>query len=77
MPRQRIYHTRRTHDFPQRLVRFKEESDLPWAEVNRRIGIYRHTVWRWTEGKVRPNVKNMMALLDLTEGLDLGHLFAD
>ena len=35
MPRQRIHHSRETYglpdDFPQRLVRFKEESLLPWA----------------------------------------------
>ena len=40
MPRQRTHHSRRTYDFPddfpQRLVRFKEESDLPWAEIARR-----------------------------------------
>ena len=37
MPRQRIHHSRVTYqvpdDFPERLVRFKEESDLPWAEI--------------------------------------------
>ena len=37
MPRQRTHHSRRPNvfpgDFAQRLVRFKEESDLPWAEM--------------------------------------------
>ena len=37
MPRQRIQHSRRTDDFPddfpQRLVRFKEESGLSWSET--------------------------------------------
>ena len=51
MPRQRTHHSRRTYvfpdDFPQRLVRFKEESDLPWAEIARRLGTYPHTVKRW------------------------------
>ena len=41
MPRRRINYFRDTYifpeDFPQRLVRFKEESGLPWAEVARRI----------------------------------------
>ena len=46
MPRQRILYRRRTDDFPQRLVRFQEESVLPWSEIARRIGTYRHTVWR-------------------------------
>ena len=45
MPRQRIQHSRKTYDFPddfpQRLVRFREESGLSWAELNRRIGTYR------------------------------------
>ena len=81
MPRQRIYHSRRPPgfpaDFPERLVRFKEESDLPWSEIARRIGTYRHTVWRWTEGKVRPNVKHMLALLELAGSLGLGHLFTE
>ena len=39
MPRQRIDHSRKPpgfpKDFPERLVRFKEESDLPWAEIHR------------------------------------------
>ena len=51
MPRQRIYHKRNTYelpdDFPQRLERFQEESGLSWSEIARRLGTYRHTVWRW------------------------------
>ena len=57
MPRQRTNYRRRTYefpdDFPQRLVRFQEESGLSWSEIARRIGTYRHTVWRWTEGVAR------------------------
>ena len=79
MPRQRTHYKRITYDFPeefpQRLVRFKEESGLSWSEIARRLGTYRHTVWRWTEGKVRPNGKHMMALLNLADSLGLGHLF--
>ena len=71
MPRQRTNYRRRTYDFPddfpERLRRFQEESGLSWSEIARRIGTYRHTVWRWTEGKVRPNVKHMMALLELAK----------
>ena len=48
MPRQCIHHTRETHgfpdDFPERLVRFKEESKLPWAEISRRLGTHPETV---------------------------------
>ena len=65
MPRQRTDHSRIVYvfpdDFPQRLVRFQEESGLSWSETARRIGTYRPTVWRWPEGRVRPNVKHMMA----------------
>ena len=36
MPRQRIHHTRETYDFPadfpERLRRFQEESELPWRD---------------------------------------------
>ena len=79
MPRQRTQYRRRTYDFPddfpERLKRFQEESGLSWSEIARRIGTYRHTVWRWTEGKVRPNVTHMLALLELAGSLGLGHLF--
>ena len=81
MPRQRTRYSRRTYafpeDFPQRLKRFKEESSLSWWEIARRLGTYPHTVWRWTEGRTRPNTKHMMALLNLANSLDLGPLFTD
>ena len=79
MPRQRTHHSRRTYvfpdDFPERLVRFKEESDLPWAEIARRLGTYPHTVKRWWKEGVRPHFRHQMALLDLADDLGLGHLF--
>ena len=54
MPRQRINYVRDAYvfpeDFPRRLVRFKEETDLPWAERSRCLGAYPHTVWHWEEG---------------------------
>ena len=75
MPRQRTQYRRRTYDFPdnfpERLKRFQKESGLSWSEIAHRIGTYRHTVWRWTEGKVRPNVKHMLALLELAGSLVL------
>ena len=84
MPRQRTHHSRRIYDFPQRLVWFKEESDLPWAELNRRLGTDPHTVRRWIthaghrrdEG-VRPSVRHFAALLNLAGSLGLGHLFTE
>ena len=77
MPRQRTNYRRRTYDFPKRLVRFQEESALSWSEIARRIGTYCHTVWRWIEGVVRPNVKHMMALLELAEDPGLGYIFTE
>ena len=80
MPRQRTHHSRITYvfpdDFPERLERFKEESNLPWAELNRRLGIHPYTMSRWKK-RVRPSVRHMMALLDLADDLDLGHLFSE
>ena len=81
MPRQRIHHSRRTPDFPagfpQRLVRFKEESELPWAEINRRLDTHPETVRRWRDKGVRPTVQHYVALLKEADSLGLGHLFTD
>ena len=53
MPRQRIHHTRETYDFPddfpERLVRFQEESQLPWAEIHRRLDVHPETARRWRD----------------------------
>ena len=79
MPRQRTDYNIRTFefpdDFPERLKRFQRESGLSWSEIARRIGVYRHTVFRWANGRTRPNFEHMMALLDLAEGLGLAHIF--
>ena len=81
MPRQRTHHSRRTYvfpdDFPYRLGRFKEESGLSWAEIARRLGTYPYTVGRWWKKGMRPSTRHMMALLDLANSLDIGHLFTD
>ena len=53
------------------------ESGLPWSEIARRIGTYRSTVSRWKRGEGRPNMKHMMALLELAESLGLRHIFTD
>ena len=79
MPRQRTDHSRITYvfpdDFPQRLVRFKEESGLSWAEIARRLATYPYTVQRWWQHGVRPHFRHLMALLDLADDLGLVHLF--
>ena len=81
MPRQRIDHSRRIYEFPddfsQRLVRFKEESGLTWAELNRRLSTDPETVRRWKRGGSRPSTAHMMALLALAGNLCLTHLFTD
>ena len=81
MPRQRIHHSRRTYefpdDFPERLVRFQEESKLPWAEINRRLDTDAETTRRWRDKDVLPNTRNYAALLKMADSLGLGHLFRD
>ena len=78
MPRQRVHHTRIAYvfpeDFPRRLELFKEASGLSWAELARRLGTYPDTVRRWRSG-VRPNARNLMALLDLADSFGLRDLF--
>ncbi len=63
MPRQRANYRRRTYDFPQRLVRFKEESGFSWAEMNRRLGTDPHTIRRWRDKGMRPSTRHMIALV--------------
>ena len=81
MPRQRTDYIRTTYDFPddfaKRLKRFQKESGLSWSEIARRIGAYRHTVFRWANGSRRPNTEHMMALLELAEDLGLAHIFTE
>lgn len=72
MPNQRTNYFRKTcnspHDFPEWLRLFKVGSGLSWSEIARGIGKYRHTVWRWKEGRGRPNTEYKMALLELEKG---------
>ncbi len=81
MPRQRnnyftdVYDS--SDDFPERLKCFQRESGLSCSEMARRIGAYRHTVFRWVNGSRRPNMEHMMALLTLAESLGLRHIFTD
>ena len=79
MPRQRTCYSRRTYvipdNFPQRLKRFQEESGLSWSEIARRLETYRHTVWRWAEGRVQPNPQHRKALMELANSMGLGYLF--
>ena len=79
MPRQRTDYSRIDYDlpddFPERLKRFQRESGLSWSDIARRLGTYRHTVWRWKEGRARPTYQHRRALLDLAGSMRLAHLF--
>ena len=81
MPRRRNRYSRRTYvlpeDFPQRLKLFQGESGLSWSEIARLIGTYRHTVWRWGEGKAQLNYQHRKALMELDDSLGLDHLITD
>ena len=81
MPRQRIHHRRYIldipDDFPERLRRFQEESQVSWSEIARRLETYRNIVWRWKEGLSRPSKHHRRDLLELADSMALGHLFTD
>ena len=81
MPRQQTHHSRITYvfpdDFPQRLVRFKEESGLPWAELKRHLDTDPETIRRWRDKGVRPSTQHYAALLVVADSMGLGHLFTD
>ena len=59
IPRQRTHHNKETYDFPddfaERLKGFRKESGPLWSEIARRLGTYRHTVWRRKAEWGRPN----------------------
>ena len=78
MPRKRVHSRRRVYvldgEFPRCLKRFKETSGLPWAEIARLLGTSTLNLWRWRYRGVQPNAKHLLALQDLAEGMDLGHL---
>ena len=82
MPRQRIGYNILTYefpdDFPKRLMRFKDASGLSWSELARRLGVYRHTVWRWKEGLALPSHQHRRALMALAAGMGgLDRLFTE
>ena len=64
-------------DFPVRLERFKEMSELSWAELNRRVGTHPQTMRRWRNSQTQPSTRHILALLDLADSLGLGHVFTD
>lgn len=78
MPRKRVLTRRRLYvidgDFPNCLNRFKEASGLEWAEMARLLGTSAVNLWRWRFRGVKPNASHLLALQDLADDLDLGHL---
>ena len=77
MPRQKTRHRRGYYefpdDFPQCLLRLKEASGLSWSELARLLGTSPLTLRRWLAG-VQPTSHYLLALQDLAEELNLGHL---
>ena len=53
--------------FSELPVRFREESDLPWAEMCRRPGTGPHAIGRWRHEGLRPNALHMMTLPEPAE----------
>ena len=78
MTRKRIRRKRPVHvltgDFAQGLKDFKEASDLPRAEIARLLRTTTLNLWRWRERGVQPNMHHLLALQELADGMDLGHL---
>ena len=77
MPRRHLRHTKAsyalTDDFASALVSFKEASGLSWAEIARLLGTNTLNLWRWRQG-ISPNAHHLLALQELADDLDLGHL---
>ena len=60
-------------DFPRRLERFKEASELSWRALARELCVDIRLVKRWRNG-ARPDSANLIALLNLAAGMGLLHL---
>lgn len=50
-------------DFPQRLDRLREASDLTWREMARQLGVSIRSLHRWRSG-VRPDAAHMLVLFE-------------
>ena len=78
MPRKRIKLRRAeytmTGDFAEGLERFKEASGLSWAEIARLLGTSVLNLWRWRKRGVLPNMRHLLALQNLADSKNLGHL---
>ena len=81
MPRQRIHHRRDNldipDDFPERLRRLQEGSQMSWSEVARRLETYRNIVWRRKVGFAWPDKQHRRDLLQLADSMVPVHLFTD
>lgn len=60
-----------------RPVWLTEPSGLSWPETARRLGTHPVTMRRWRFKGVRPNVAHQAALLELADGMGLGHLLTE
>jgi len=78
MPRKRARRGKRTTyeltgDFAKALEAFQRASGLTWAEIARRLGTSVVNLWRWRKG-ILPNMHHLLALQELADSMDLGHL---
>ena len=78
MPRKRARRGKKTTyeltgDFAKALEDFQKASGLTWAEIARRLGTSVVNLWRWRKG-VLPNMHHLLALQELADSMDLGHL---
>ena len=48
---------------------------MSWAEIARRLCTSIINLWRWRRG-VQHNMHHLLALQDLADSMDLGHLLA-
>ena len=78
MPRKRVRRQRAVHiltgDFAQGLEAFKEASGLAWAEIARLLSTSTLNLWRWRKRGVLPNMRHLLTLQELADGMGLGHL---
>lgn len=57
-------------DFPERLERFREESQLSWRSLARLLGVSPYRIREWRRGAV-PGSAHLFLLLTLSERLGL------
>ncbi len=47
---------------------------MSWVEIARRFSTSTINLWRWKKRGVLPTIHHLLALQDLADSIDLGHL---